>query len=310
MPAIHASAIRKRPQSGKDDAASSRKAGFNSGFDWVPCKPGFEQLVLDANDLITLIGVPQRILLTHIRGCSNIEDSLKNLPFALFLVIFFLVMHQVHDNPAVAQGLQKALQHNIEENAVFGYDVPGGGMAHKNIYDIHFAADFWSWMRLGLAPLLFPSTWATSEASNLDLGDLSDFQREYHMYFNLKVGAMRLRQEVSQQSTCINSELEAMYDSTCSTDSMDMSLAPLEFDVARSKFVEATELTQWFQYLGNETGGTSVQARMLDLEEQRWLNKNTARAELSFIVYNGNKDLISLFKVHVLLSRSGRFWKE
>merc|ERR1719399_635500 len=62
-------------------------------------------------------------------------------------------------------------EHSIEfdlfENAnfAFGGIVPfeNGGMGHKTLFDVNSVADFWSWLSMGLVPLLYNRAWDVNE---------------------------------------------------------------------------------------------------------------------------------------------------
>eukprot|EP00929_Paragymnodinium_shiwhaense_P098005 TRINITY_DN59571_c0_g1_i1.p1 TRINITY_DN59571_c0_g1~~TRINITY_DN59571_c0_g1_i1.p1 ORF type:complete len:989 (-),score=220.50 TRINITY_DN59571_c0_g1_i1:124-3057(-) len=288
-----------------------KKDGRHRKYFWVSTSPGFEDAEMDVSDIINSHGVPKDVLVDYIEKEINDEESFKSLPFALSLIILFAMMFQSHDRTLAVHGIEEAIDFDLEENAVFAFSHPGV-MGHKDLHDINSYADFWSWLGLGIIPLLFPDTVAVSEsAGDLSLGKLSAHDQLYYLWHNRKVGGLRLQQERSVRSECSNVALQKAYGQLCSSDAQGIraNLMPEEFDIVRNPIQPDDAFTIWMRYNGTNSTMTDQIARAKSLELSRWIDETTARVELSFVLYNGPKDILALNTVSFIFARSGHIWK-
>jgi len=67
------------------------------------------------------------------------------------------------------------------------------------------------------------------------------------------------------------------------------------------------EKTAWLRVVESQE---TILSRLLELETQRWVTKDTTRVQLSFLVYNAPKDVLSLSDINFLFARSGHIWKQ
>merc|ERR550514_1645724 len=81
------------------------------------------------------------------------EHELLQLPFT-GLALLHVQNHKIY-------GVEEAIEHDVEENANFAWSHAFG---HKGIHDVNSIADFWSWLRLGLVPLVLQTEYAYSES--------------------------------------------------------------------------------------------------------------------------------------------------
>lgn len=104
--------------------------------------------------------VEQKIYLKYIKSQLDMEAACLELPFTLLLLISFSFAAMMHLNQQSVFAVEQAIEQDIHENANFAFSHAFG---HKGLVDVHSFADFWSWLRLGLLPLMVQETWAYSE---------------------------------------------------------------------------------------------------------------------------------------------------
>lgn len=94
-------------------------------------------------------------------------DACKQLVPTVVLFVAFLLSFIFHESPYVIHTQQKGIHFDLNENANFAfggaYPYDTGRMGHKTLYDVNTFADFWSWMDIGLSPLIFHNSWDVSE---------------------------------------------------------------------------------------------------------------------------------------------------
>jgi hypothetical protein len=279
-------------------------------FGWVAAEHGFEDQDLTAEEVVVLYGVPQPVLCTYIRGELDDEESFKSLPLALSLVLFFAMMFVSHDEAVVVHGIEEAIDFDLEENSVFAFSAPGP-MGHKSLNDINSYADFWSWLRLGLMPLLFADRKPISEeGGSIDQGPLNIDERRFFLWHNRKVGGLQIRQERSQYIDCPNPKLAFGRQCTSEARDLNTNVEIEEFDILGAPLVEDKNYTLWFRYLGPNDTLADLERRALDLEiGEDWMNPMTARIDLTFVLYSAPKDVLTLNRITFVFARSGHIWK-
>merc|ERR1719316_2121304 len=104
---------------------------------------------------------------------------------------------------------------DIEENANFAFSKPGF-MRFKSVYDVNSYADFYSWMRLGLRPILMSHEKAQPE-DVLTAPELKNQpSRLHYLNFNRIIGGIRLQQVRSEPAPGHDDELEKeVYGKSC-----------------------------------------------------------------------------------------------
>jgi hypothetical protein len=115
-------------------------------------------------------GVPARDLKQYLDEELDQEQACIGLIWAVLMLVFFCMGVFSHMRLEEAHAEDYAVVFDLGENANFAFSgsIPyeNGRMGHKSINDINSIPDFWSWMNLGLVPLLFPAegSWDTNEA--------------------------------------------------------------------------------------------------------------------------------------------------
>eukprot|EP00931_Biecheleriopsis_adriatica_P041280 TRINITY_DN23616_c0_g2_i1.p1 TRINITY_DN23616_c0_g2~~TRINITY_DN23616_c0_g2_i1.p1 ORF type:complete len:1029 (+),score=157.39 TRINITY_DN23616_c0_g2_i1:195-3089(+) len=117
---------------------------------------------------VRFAGVPVRCIHQYIDAEIQEMSACIKLPSVVLMFVAFIVAVNFHERTSVINGQQEALIFDLEENAVFAFAQPipfdNPRMGHKNLYDVNTFADFWSWLNLGLVPLLWEEGWAKSES--------------------------------------------------------------------------------------------------------------------------------------------------
>jgi len=301
----------QRPTSQSDTTFNLKDLeGLNPGqhkeYYWVTVEPGRENQAMTPEDVVNNHGVPEHVVLTKIAEERSEEEAVKSLPFALLLVILYALMNLSHDSQGPIRSVEEAIEFDIKENANFAFSTGENGneyMGHKTYQDVNSYGDFWSWMNKGISALYFQTDYPISEGSSLDMGPLTDTEKSFYLWHNKKIGPMRLRKEALPYADCLNEDMGNAFDLTCyEVGDLDLSLDPVDFDVAQLRFPEDRSETVWVEH-----GNHSLQLR--ELETNRWVNNQTYRVMVSFLAYNGPKDIFVQTNVHFLFARSGRIWK-
>merc|ERR1712216_80848 len=114
------------------------------------------------------LGVPRKWIVRYIRGELKEEESCEQLPWAAALLILFITVSLLHLRSDMVVTIQKSIEFDMMENANFAFEgaVPfeNGRMGHKTFYDVNSIGDFWSFVNLGLLPLVYPEEYPVSEA--------------------------------------------------------------------------------------------------------------------------------------------------
>eukprot|EP00930_Biecheleria_cincta_P045279 TRINITY_DN31210_c0_g1_i1.p1 TRINITY_DN31210_c0_g1~~TRINITY_DN31210_c0_g1_i1.p1 ORF type:complete len:927 (-),score=178.82 TRINITY_DN31210_c0_g1_i1:78-2858(-) len=163
-------------------------------------------------------GVAQSIYTKWIKEELQKEEACLELPFSIVFLTCFALFALTYLSQHVVILVEDSIETDIIENANFAFSENFG---HKNIYDVNNFADFWSWTRIGLLPLIFPaSPYMYSEsldqavpqvpgAPAYDVNALptrrpspgylkpAPVQNDYLRY-NRIIGGLRFRQEVSK----------------------------------------------------------------------------------------------------------------
>mmetsp|Transcript_73367 Transcript_73367/g.203659 ORF Transcript_73367/g.203659 Transcript_73367/m.203659 type:complete len:903 (+) Transcript_73367:149-2857(+) len=105
-------------------------------------------------------GVEQRIYLRWVKSQLDNENACLELPVTILLLVSFSCLALFHLNQNLAFTVEQGIERDIRNNANFAFAHHFG---HKDIVDVHSFADFWSWLRLGLIPLVIQPSWGYSE---------------------------------------------------------------------------------------------------------------------------------------------------
>lgn len=163
-------------------------------------------------------GVAQSIYAQWIKDELQKEEACLELPFSIVFLTCFAMFALFYLSQHMVILVEDSIETDIIENANFAFSENFG---HKNIEDVNNYADFWSWTRLGLLPLIFPpapylysesldqAVGQTPGAPAYDVGALptrrpfagymkpAPVQNDYLRY-NRIIGGLRFRQEVSK----------------------------------------------------------------------------------------------------------------
>eukprot|EP00931_Biecheleriopsis_adriatica_P021084 TRINITY_DN13896_c0_g1_i1.p1 TRINITY_DN13896_c0_g1~~TRINITY_DN13896_c0_g1_i1.p1 ORF type:complete len:969 (+),score=169.77 TRINITY_DN13896_c0_g1_i1:45-2951(+) len=108
-------------------------------------------------------------LVRYLQSEMAVMNSLMQLPATLLMITSFTVAVLLHTRLQEAQASDFSIVFDIQENANFAFTgtVPlqNGRMGHKGLEDVNFIGDIWSWLNLGLVPLLWYEGWDLSEAA-------------------------------------------------------------------------------------------------------------------------------------------------
>lgn len=248
-------------------------------------------------------------MLSYLQGEIEGETAVKNLPAAILLIVWFLMMNLSHQLPPTIQSIEKAIDFDITENANFAFSSPLY-MGHKNFMDVNTFADWYSWMNLGFSAIYFPSTHAVSEGANFSMGTQTFLEASTYLIHNRKIGGVQLSQQRLFSSECSNPIVANALELTClDYRGLDLRLKPTELDVSQQDFYEDTNRTVWIDYL-MEFPATTVSQQLRELEQSGWLDDGTYRAKVSFMTYNQIYDVLTTTSVHFLFAISGHIFKQ
>jgi hypothetical protein len=170
----------------------------------------------DAQKVAKEKGCPQSVYLTYIKTELDNESNCLQLPMTILLLISFSYLAMAHLSQNQIYAVEESVEFDISENANFAF---AHAFGHKGIADVNSIADFWSWIRLGLIPLLIQPTWSYSEGypgalgthvlsgTGYSQGDLptswlfpgyqtsAPVQNDYMRYHKI-IGGIRMSQEV------------------------------------------------------------------------------------------------------------------
>ncbi|CAJ1450924.1 unnamed protein product [Effrenium voratum] len=296
-----------KPQS--DEDLASPKSERHRTFGWVDIQPGLEVQALDPANVLKDHGIPERVMLSYLQGEIEGESAVKNLPAAILLIVWFLLMNLSHELPETLQSIEKAIDFDITENANFAFSDPLA-MGHKNYEDVNTFADWYSWMNLGFSAIYFPINVTTSEQSDLDLGGVSFGSASTYLTHNRKIGGVQLAQERLFPTPCKNPTVANDLGLECFGHlGMDTRLKPTEVDVSQETFYEDVSKTVWLEHL-MEFPESNVSKQLRELEETGWLDNTTYRVKVSFLTYNAIYDVLTSTSVHFLFAVSGHIWKQ
>jgi hypothetical protein len=288
--------------------------GKNRIVTWVSCALGEETLTLDDADVVREHGVPQRLLVKHVRTEINNEEMFLTMPMAIILVIVYAVSLAYHDGATTVRDMEDAITFDIKENANFAFSAPGA-MGHKGIDDAHSIADVHSWLRLGLRPLIFKQEFGYSEDFGLEEQSakaLAPQSRGSYLQYNRLVGGVVLEQARAETTECRQPDVANSLNMVCSptkeaTDMDTLNLEPNHFVVSQSEPQYNPDLKRWF-LIHESTDELDQRFQQLELSE--WIDKSTAQVTASFMTYNAHFDTLTMTRVHFYFARSGHIWKK
>lgn len=292
---------------------------------------------------------PKTQIMRYISTELEQMDACKQLIPTLVLFVLFITSFLLHEAPYVVHMQQQSIHFDLNENAnfAFGGAIPfhTGRMGHKTLYDVNNHADFWSWMNIGLTPLIFHNSWdqnevrstvslerCSSEADLLaefgltanntdtkpipsycetDLASMPQTESEQGMYlfYHRILGGIRLQQELSEAEECAGTDgLRKLYGEPCYASPYYLDPEkPASFQRMTEKMNRPGGETHWFLI---PQSLTDVRLKLKKLEEKQWLKPATQRIEVSFPTYNANPGTVTMTYIHILITRGGRMFKQ
>lgn len=282
---------------------------------WVYVYRGEETLEMDNNLVVMEVGVPRKIISRYVKREIKERDSFLSLPFALLFVVTYCACFLNHDRALLIGDIEHAISVDLHENAVFAYTDPGW-MAHKDLHDVHNIADVYSWLRVGLTPLLFRKTQAWSEikanAPKWPKVEMSAHERRLYLNYNNVIGGLELTQLRAEVQPCRNEEMADALNLECiphDEERLDMSLhvEPEPLDILMTKIEIDAYLVKFF-LVGADP--FKVDMRLRQLELSRWITNATVQVGAHYMSYNAHYDTLTLTGAMFFFSRSGKMWKE
>eukprot|EP00746_Dinoflagellata_sp_MGD_P019260 gnl/MRDRNA2_/MRDRNA2_144749_c0_seq1.p1 gnl/MRDRNA2_/MRDRNA2_144749_c0~~gnl/MRDRNA2_/MRDRNA2_144749_c0_seq1.p1 ORF type:complete len:858 (-),score=133.15 gnl/MRDRNA2_/MRDRNA2_144749_c0_seq1:10-2394(-) len=220
-----------------------------------------------------------------------------------------------HDNAAVVRNIEDAITTDLKENAVFAYTDPGW-MAHKDLADVHNTADIHSWLRIGLAPLLFKKSRVWSEVESTDTPwpeghPISRREQSRYLHYNQIIGGLSLTQRRANRAPCRHKEVADKFGMECDDadkiTSINLNEPPLAMAIMNERSQPDPELTRWFLIVESNF---QIRARFKQLELSNWVDNTTVHVAAGFLLYNAHYDVLTASEFHIFVSRSGHYWKK
>jgi len=166
--------------------------------------------------------VPQKIYLKWVRQQLEDEQACLELPLTILLLFSFSVMAVLSLNQDAVYAVEQAIEQDVIENSNFAFS---SYMGHKSFEDAHSFADVWSWLRLGMIPLVVQPSWSYSESRADDVASVFELSRGAfvdpneqwtmstgsklpltgdYLHYNKIIGGIRFRQQEAPKSykTC------------------------------------------------------------------------------------------------------------
>lgn len=234
-------------------------------------------------------GVSQTIYVNYIKHELHKEASCLELPFTILLLCSFAVLALAHLGQENITIMETAITTDIVENANFAW---AHNFGHKGLHDVNSVADFWSFFRLGLVPLLTMS-WGYSEGlpdavpdlrgdgvhnTSYDVGALPS-QRHFpgqleavpvrsdYLRYNRIIGGFRLRQGVREprQDLCVlpggRGAFQTWWDKPCT----GLTIHELPPDMYAASTFENVSRVEWF--FTDTEGSQEMQEHAVDMED-------------------------------------------
>eukprot|EP00929_Paragymnodinium_shiwhaense_P119621 TRINITY_DN91520_c0_g1_i1.p1 TRINITY_DN91520_c0_g1~~TRINITY_DN91520_c0_g1_i1.p1 ORF type:complete len:1155 (-),score=290.49 TRINITY_DN91520_c0_g1_i1:126-3590(-) len=294
-------------------------------FGWVYSRKGYKtgQLLppedhetITSEEIIKKYGVPRYLLMDSLQKEIDESNGCKSLPFTLLLVVSYSFMVIGHMNAPVLRDVEDSIGFDISDNANFAFD--SEWMAYKGIEDIGGFGDIWSFMNIGLVPLMFKQEYAwsedilernqTSETPLVQQLFLTDKQKGMISTYNRIVGGVRLRQERSTEERCTTApELAALWNRKCLTHKGDKwyDLEPDRQQGISTPYPDET-YTRWLWVHESEE---RMAAKLREWELENWLDPLTYKMEIGIPIYNAEYGVHALVTVNFYFSRGGHIWK-
>lgn len=282
-------------------------------FSWALVPPGEQALDISDMSVVQDHGVPKECIFRYVQKEIKQEAAFMALPFALLFVVVFMVCCLNHDHAGAVGDLEDAISTDLAENAVFAYTDPGW-MGHKTLLDVHAVADVFSWLRVGLAPLLFKKFQIWSELSSTapfwPEKLVPQDQKPMYLQHNRLIGGMELTQLRGEEDVCPNQQVTDVLKMSCvSVQGIDLNLQlePEPFDIKEASLPVDPKFRNLF-LMGEDPHEVGMRLRQMELSN--WIDNSTTIVSANFITYNAHFDAMTLSSAMFFFSRSGKIWKQ
>eukprot|EP00439_Symbiodinium_sp_Y106_P079159 s167_g17.t2 len=242
-------------------------------------------------------GVAEKIYANWIKEELQKEAACLELPFSVVFLASFAFFALGYLAQDVVMSVENSIETDITENANFAFEAwprmcctiflgLEGYFGNKVIGDVNSFADFWSWTRLGLLPLVFPEmpylyseglAEAVPEGYNVSAlpqrwlypgyEKPAPVQNDYLRY-NRIIGGLRFRQEVStdDKATCTHFGDEATFRTWIGKPCTHFTEYELPPDLmATEAFNSAPQRVEWF--LPEVEGTSALVQHVIDMED-------------------------------------------
>jgi hypothetical protein len=116
------------------------------------------------------VGIPEGAMIAWIKKELNDEGACLTLPLAVLVVIFFGFLVLGHMDQSFVLETERSIEDFMDNNANYAYLTSDTDriFGFKSMKDVTTISDFYSWLRLGLVPLVSLDQWEFSESSGLN----------------------------------------------------------------------------------------------------------------------------------------------
>lgn len=283
---------------------------------WVKVPVGEQTTDLDDSDVVDNHGVPKELLFQFVHKEMQKEESLISLPWAiLFLVVYANILFSHHHSEIIGD-VEHAISTDLHENSVFAYTDPGF-MAHKDLSDVNNAQDIFSWLRVGLCPLLFRNFHVWSEIYGKDERwpdkVVSEEERSFYLQYNRLIGGVQLTQTRGEPTTCPNPDLADILNAKCNDGDevldLNLHIEPEPLQIKTSNFLQKADPKFDIFFLFGEDP-ENVNMRLRQMELSNWIDNKTISVGAHFMSYNAHFDVITRTSMMFFFSRSGKMWRK
>eukprot|EP00928_Gymnodinium_smaydae_P084976 TRINITY_DN6826_c0_g2_i1.p1 TRINITY_DN6826_c0_g2~~TRINITY_DN6826_c0_g2_i1.p1 ORF type:complete len:1042 (-),score=231.14 TRINITY_DN6826_c0_g2_i1:33-3158(-) len=261
-----------------------------------------------AEEVVKKHGIPLQDLQRYIENVINRNEAFLSLPFTLLFVAAYATMVIVHDDSVVIRSVENSVEFNVIDNANFAWDSDDVG--HKNIFDVNSIADFWSWSRKGLLPVLFVQEVGFAESRNRSDPRIINASRTFSrnergvlLNYNRIIGGVRFRQERSSGEACSSpEELVPFANQSCV--GLGYELDPESWD---ARGMTNPEREAWL-YVREDF--EALEQQLVAMEAAHWLDRYTQKVEITVPIYTAEFGLHTMLSINFYFSRGGHIWKQ
>jgi hypothetical protein len=272
------------------------------------------------------------------------EQSCFQIPVAFAFMVSYYLVFASHSRMEVVHGVSEAIRNDLYENANYAFteSVPYELLRNgaKNIFNIYSNADFFSWVRLGVTPMVWPDIETYSEPEQTVLARCVHDEQKLQWFGFSKVATaipttglpsycanFQLPPPVAWEDRLYLSRLELVHAASIR---QEQATAECSVNCQTKKWILEPELRDlledgtppsWF-WQARETGtvsevllpadltGAAVAAELRRLElEEIWLNGDTFRVSLRLPLLWEDEGLFIVTTATVLFARGGQAWK-